>query len=56
MAKIYKLEQESLNTEVDKALSDYFTKNRGTGANRAHAKVLLQDTSIRKNGEKTATL
>ncbi len=22
----YKLEQESLNTEIDKALSDYFTK------------------------------
>ena len=39
----YKLEQESLNTEIDKALSDYFTKNGGTGANRPDAKLLLQD-------------
>ena len=28
----YKLEQEFLNTEREKALSDYFTKNGGTGA------------------------
>lgn len=41
----YKLEQESLNTEIDKALSDYFTKNGGTGANRPDAKLLLQDES-----------
>jgi hypothetical protein len=39
----YKLEQESLNTEIDKALIDYFTKNGGTGANRPDAKILLQD-------------
>ncbi len=39
----YKLEQESLNSEIDKALSDYFTKNGGTGANRPDAKLLLQD-------------
>lgn len=39
----YKLEQESLNAEIDKALSDYFTKNGGTGANRPDAKLLLQD-------------
>tara|TARA_R110000823_G_scaffold20070_23_gene61694 strand:+ start:575 stop:2605 length:2031 start_codon:yes stop_codon:yes gene_type:complete len=39
----YKLEQESVNTEIDKALSDYFTKNGGTGANRPDAKILLQD-------------
>lgn len=38
----YKLEQESLNTEIYKALSDYFTKNGGTGANRPDAKLLLQ--------------
>ena len=38
----YKLEQESLNTEIDKALADYFTKNGGTGANRPDAKLLLQ--------------
>ena len=25
----YKLEQESLNTEIDKALSEYFSKNGG---------------------------
>ncbi|WP_230935835.1 HsdM family class I SAM-dependent methyltransferase [Psychroserpens luteolus] len=42
----YKLEQESLNTEIDKALSDYFTKNGGTGANRPDAKVLLQDKNL----------
>lgn len=36
----YKLEQESLNTEIDKALSDYFTKNGGKGANRPDAKLL----------------
>ena len=29
----YKLEQESLNSEIDKALADYFTKNGGVGAN-----------------------
>ena len=42
----YKLEQESLNTEIDKALADYFTKNGGTGANRPDAKLLLQDKSL----------
>lgn len=42
----YKLEQESLNTEIDKALSDYFTKNGGVGANRPDAKLLLQDKNL----------
>jgi len=42
----YKLEQESLNTEIDKALSDYFSKNGGTGANRPDAKLLLQDQNF----------
>ena len=42
----YKLEQESLNAEIDKALSDYFTKNGGTGANRPDAKILLQDKKL----------
>ncbi|MCK9471690.1 MAG: N-6 DNA methylase [Bacilli bacterium] len=42
----YKLEQESLNTEIDKALSDYFTKNGGTGANRPDVKLLLQDKNL----------
>nr|WP_206617476.1 VRR-NUC domain-containing protein [Geovibrio thiophilus] len=42
----YKLEQEPLNTEIDKALSDYFTKNGGAGANRPDVKLLLQDNSL----------
>jgi hypothetical protein len=42
----YKLEQESLNSEIDKALSDYFTKNGGAGANRPDAKILLQDKKL----------
>lgn len=39
----YKLEQQSLNLEIDKALEDYFSKNGGTGGNRPDAKLLLQD-------------
>lgn len=42
----YKLEQESLNTEIDKALNEYFTKSGGTGANRPDAKLLLQDKNL----------
>nr|HPO60958.1 hypothetical protein [Exilispira sp.] len=42
----YKLEQESLNSEIDKALSDYATKNGGTGGNRPDAKLLLQDRKL----------
>ena len=42
----YKLEQESLNTEIDKALHDYYSKNGGTGANRPDAKLLLQDKKL----------
>ena len=42
----YKLEQESLNTEIDKALSDYFTKNGGTGSNRPDTKLLLKDKNL----------
>ncbi|TXL12376.1 restriction endonuclease subunit M, partial [Methylococcaceae bacterium HT3] len=42
----YKLEQEYLNTETDKALSDYFTKNGGSGANRPDAKLLLKDKNL----------
>lgn len=42
----YKLEQESLNAEIDKALAEYFTKNGGTGANRPDAKLLLQDKNL----------
>lgn len=42
----YKLEQESLNTEIDKALDDYFSKNGGVGGNRPDAKLLLQDSKL----------
>ena len=42
----YKLEQESLNTEIDKALADYFTKNGGSGANRPDAKILLRNKAL----------
>lgn len=42
----YKLEQESVNAEIDKALSDYFTKNGGAGANRPDAKILLKDKNL----------
>lgn len=42
----YKLEQESLNIEIDKALDDYFSKNGGVGGNRPDAKLLLQDSKL----------
>lgn len=42
----YKLEQESLNTEIDKALNEYYSKSGGAGGNRPDAKLLLQDTSL----------
>ena len=42
----YKLEQESLNTEIDQALNDYFSKNGGAGGNRPDAKLLLQDKAL----------
>lgn len=38
----YKLEQESLNTEIDQALDDYFSKNGGKGGNRPDVKLLLR--------------
>ena len=38
----YKLEQESLNTEIDQALNEYFSKNGGKGGNRPDAKILLR--------------
>lgn len=42
----YKLEQEFLNTEIDKALNDYYSKNGGTGGNRPDAKLLLRDKNL----------
>ena len=42
----YKLEQEELNAEIDKALSDYYSKNGGSGGNRPDAKLLLQDKNL----------
>ena len=42
----YKLEQESLNTEIDKALNEYYSKNGGVGGNRPDAKLLLQDKAL----------
>jgi len=42
----YKLEQESLNGEIDRALEDYYSKNGGVGGNRPDAKLLLQDKNL----------
>ena len=39
----YKLEQESINTSIDKALADYYSKNGGVGGNRPDAKLLVKD-------------
>ena len=42
----YKLEQASLNTEIDKALHDYYSKNGGVGGNYPDAKLLLQNSKL----------
>lgn len=42
----YKLEQENLNTEIDIALNEYFSKNGGSGGNRPDAKLLLQASDM----------
>ncbi|MBZ6009126.1 N-6 DNA methylase [Leuconostoc gelidum subsp. aenigmaticum] len=39
----YKLEQEPLNSEIDKALNEYSSKSGGKGGNRPDVKLLLQD-------------
>lgn len=44
----YKLEQEALNTEIDSALNDYYSKNGGSGGNRPDVKLLLQDKNLNK--------
>ena len=43
----YKVEQESLNEEIDKALDEYKSKNGGTGGNRPDAKLLLEDETLK---------
>ena len=42
----HKLEQESLNTEIDQALNDYASKRGGDGGNRPDAKLLLRDKAL----------
>lgn len=42
----YKLEQNPLNTEIDKALNDYYSKSGGTGGNYPDAKLLLRDKNL----------
>lgn len=42
----YKLEHESLNTEIDQALNEYYSKNGGVGGNRPDAKLLLPDKNM----------
>ena len=44
----YKLEQESLNAEIDTALNEYYSKNGGKGGNRPDAKLLLEDKNLKK--------
>jgi len=39
----YKLEQESLNSEIDKALEYYMSKGGGKGGNRPDVKLLIRD-------------
>ncbi|UGQ07917.1 HsdM family class I SAM-dependent methyltransferase [Streptococcus anginosus] len=39
----YRIQQEPLNDEIDKALNDYHSKNGGIGGNRPDAKLLLKD-------------
>ncbi len=42
----YKLEQETLNTEIDTALNEYYSKSGGSGGNRPDTKLLLQDENL----------
>lgn len=43
----FKLEQESLNQEIDSALNEYFSKSGGNGGNRPDAKLLLQSKELK---------
>ena len=42
----YKLEQEPLNPQIDKALDEYLSKSGGTGGNRPDAKLLVRDANL----------
>lgn len=44
----YKLEQETLNNEIDTALNEYYSKSGGTGGNRPDAKLLLKDRNLKQ--------
>lgn len=43
----YKLEQESLNPSIDKALDEYKSKQGGTGGNRPDCKLILRDSELK---------
>lgn len=43
----YKLEQESLSYEIDKALNEYASKSGGSGGNRPDAKLMLKDEALK---------
>lgn len=43
----YKLEQESLNNEIDNALKEYESKSGGKGPNRPDAKLILQTKELK---------
>ena len=42
----YKLEHESLNPQIDRALNEYLSKSGGTGGNRPDAKLLVRDANL----------
>ena len=42
----YKLQQEPLNPQIDKALEEYYSKCGGAGGNCPDAKLLLRDTNL----------
>jgi len=42
----YKLEQESVSTDIEKALKEYESKGGGKGGNRPDAKLLLKDKNL----------
>lgn len=44
----FKLQQESLNDEIDKALEQHESKNGGKGGNRPDVKLLLQDKNLKR--------